>query len=145
MEGDDNYQAAGGGRKKGYEDDAAGYKFGGTGITRAERGCTDCPFLVVFLAFVGSMGYITMLGFQEGDIAKLIAPLDGDNNFCGVSEGTEGYDNLYITDFTQSSVTAIFDSGVCVKECPKTAEDAFECITTAGAPECKAVEAYPSK
>lgn len=145
MEGDDNYQAAEGGRKKGYGDDAANYKFEGEGIERANRGCTDCPCLLVFLAFIGSMGYITMLGFNEGDVAKLIAPLDGDNNFCGVSPDVVGYGNLYITDFTLESVTEIFDSGVCVKECPKTAEEAFECITTSKVTECKAVEAYPSK
>ena len=63
MEGDDNYQPAQGGRKKGYDDEVSGFKFKGTGIERAERGCTDCPFLLIFLAFIGSMGYITMLGF----------------------------------------------------------------------------------
>jgi hypothetical protein len=147
MEGDDNYQAAGGGRKKGYGEDAANYKFGGPkeGITRAERGCTDCPFLVIFLAFIGSMVYVTIIANKEGDLKKLIAPLDGDNSFCGVTDATLEYPNLFITDFTKSSVTDIFDSAVCVKECPKLATDAIECVPTSKQAECVAKEAYPSK
>lgn len=143
---DDNYQAAsGGGRKKGYDEEVSGYSFKGTGIERAERGCTDCPFLLLFLALIGSMSYITFLGFQEGDVAKLIAPLDGDNNFCGISEGLEEFPILYITDFTQSSVKAIFDSGVCVKECPVLAADPIDCYKTSSVDKCEAVEPYNSK
>jgi hypothetical protein len=144
MEGDDNYQAQGG-RKKGYEDDVAGFSFKGEGIVRAERGCTDVPFLILFLCFVGSMGYVTFIGFKEGDLPKLLAPLDGENHFCGVDEGFEEYPFLFIADFTQTTVNGIFDSGVCVKECPKLATDAVECKATATIADCVPKEAYPSK
>jgi hypothetical protein len=103
---DDNYQPQppAGGRKKGYDDDVAAFKFEGTGIVRAERGCTDMPCLIVFFCFIVSMGYVTFLGFKEGDINKLIAPLDGEYNFCGIDKGYEDYKNLYIADFTQTTV-----------------------------------------
>jgi hypothetical protein len=109
---DDNYQASGG-RKKGYDDDVNNFTVKGSstiqeGIVRAERGCTDVPFLIIFLVFIGSMGYVTFVGFHEGNLPKLLAPLDGDHKFCGISEGYQDYKNLYITDFTQLSVNAIF-------------------------------------
>lgn len=129
---DDGYQNADGGRKKGYDDDVNGFSCKGSssiqdGIVRAERGCTDCFFLLIFLAFVGSMGYLTFLGYKEGDLPKLLAPLDADNNFCGITEGFEEYSNLYLTDFSTPTAKAIFASGVCVKECPATPEDAIDC------------------
>jgi hypothetical protein len=145
MEGDDNYQAQAGGRKKGYDDDVNGFSFKGDGIVRAERGCTDVPCLLVFIAFVISMGYVTFIGFTEGNIKKLIAPLDGDHKFCGIREGYEEYENLYIADFTQTTVNGIFGSAVCVKECPKLATDAVDCKPTATIADCKPVEPYPSK
>jgi hypothetical protein len=29
------------------------------------------------------MGYLTYFGYKNGNVAKLLAPLDADNNFCG--------------------------------------------------------------
>jgi hypothetical protein len=144
-EGDDNYQAQAGGRKKGYEDDVAGFSFKGDGIVRAERGCTDLPCLFVFLAFIVSMGYVTLTGFREGDIQRLIAPIDGEFKFCGIEEGYEEYKNLYIADFTQTTVDGIFGSAVCVKVCPTKASDEVECKPTSTVPDCKPTEAYASK
>jgi hypothetical protein len=103
------------------------------------------PCLLVFLAFVASMGYVTFVGFHEGDIKKLIAPLDGEFKFCGISPGYEEYGNLYIADFTQKSVSGLLESGVCVKECPKLATDPVDCKATASVPDCKPEEAYPSR
>lgn len=143
---DDNYQAQGGGRKKGYTDEANKFNFPNKeGIVRAERGCTDVPFLLVFLCFIGSMGYVTYVGFKEGDLPKLLAPLDGDNKFCGIEPGYEEFKNLYITDFSVTSVNAIFDSAVCVKACPVALEDAIDCKPTETVKECKPKEAYKSK
>jgi hypothetical protein len=71
---DDNYKAAGGGgRKKGYDDEVNNFSVKGnspidTGIVREGRGCTDVCFLMVFLAFVGSMGYLTWLGNSKGNV-----------------------------------------------------------------------------
>jgi hypothetical protein len=145
MEGDDDYQAQDAGRKKGYDDDVAGFSFQGTGIVREERGCTDLPCLFVFICFLGSMGYLTFLGFTEGNVTKLIAPLDGESKFCGITPGYEEYPNLYIADFTTTSVNKLFASGVCVKECPKLATDKVDCKPTADNADCEPVEPYPSK
>ena len=144
-EGDDNYQAQAGPRKKGYDDDVAGFSFKGTGIVRAERGCTDIPCLFVFLAFIASMGYVTFVGFHEGDINRLIAPIDGEFKFCGIEKGYDEYKNLYIADFTQKTVVGLFDSAVCVKKCPNKITDEVECKPTASVPDCKPEEAYASK
>ena len=48
-----------------------------------KRGCNDVLCLLLFFAFLGSMGFLTFYGYQNGNVAKLIAPLDADNNFCG--------------------------------------------------------------
>ena len=41
------------------------------------------PCLFVFIAFLAAFGYITFQAYHKGDVAKLVAPLDADNNFCG--------------------------------------------------------------
>lgn len=73
------------------------------------------------------MLYLTFLGYKGGEINKLIAPVDGDFNLCGWYNETVGheYDNLdypklMITDWTALSPAGLFQSSVCVKECPKT-------------------------
>jgi hypothetical protein len=91
------------------------------------------------------MGYVTFVGFKEGDINKLVAPLDGEFKFCGIDKGYEEYKFLYIADFTQETVNGLFDSGVCVKQCPKNKTDEVECKATAVVPDCKPTEPYPSK
>jgi len=40
-------------------------------------------FLVLFIAFVCAMGYLTSYGLKHGKVEKLMAPLDGDDHFCG--------------------------------------------------------------
>ena len=65
-----------------YADDIANFKACNPGMNR-DRGCTDILFLIVWFAFLGSLGYLTNLGFTEGSVAKLVAPLDGELSFCG--------------------------------------------------------------
>jgi hypothetical protein len=60
-----------------------------------DRKCTDCLFLIIFIAFVGVFGYVTVLGF-ENNPQLLLSPLDWDRRLCGINE-TEGYDKLYFT------------------------------------------------
>jgi hypothetical protein len=50
-----------------------------------------------------------------------MAPLDGDNNFCGFTTGKNDlaeFPKLYITDLKLAKPTVIFKRGVCVKACP---------------------------
>lgn len=48
-----------------------------------DRKMTDFLFLVLFIAFVCAMGYLTAYGLKHGKVEKLMAPLDGDDHFCG--------------------------------------------------------------
>lgn len=78
------------------------------------------------------MGFLTVYGFIHGDVTKLLAPLDGNNQFCGIKNGDKpdgdlvDYPNLYIGDLTSAVVKAssgdtggAFSTAVCVKICPK--------------------------
>ena len=100
-------------------------KNGGMNLDRSCNG--DFVWGCIFVAFLGSMIFLTYLGYRDGDVAKLLAPVvtNGDQRqLCGYANTTEGYDNtgygnLVITDWAVTGgVGAIFDSGVCVKECP---------------------------
>jgi hypothetical protein len=35
---------------------------------------------------------------------KLIAPIDGDRNFCGITPGYEKYDKLYFTNLNGNDI-----------------------------------------
>ena len=96
------------------------FKVEHTGINREKRGCTDIPCLLLFCAFIGAMGYLTMFGFKYGDVNRLTSPIDAGLNFCGHGI-MEGYNKMILTDFKVASGTAILTSGVCIKECPKVA------------------------
>uniref|UniRef100_A0A7S3N2V9 Choline transporter-like protein n=1 Tax=Strombidium inclinatum TaxID=197538 RepID=A0A7S3N2V9_9SPIT len=83
------------------------------------------------------MGFLTWYGGKHGDMEKLLAPLDGDKNFCGYSAGFEKYDKLYISDFSNSlDFDAIFDSAICVSECPKEDTLVVDCKTTSHVKAC---------
>ena len=78
--------------------------------------------MIIFIAYVGAMGFITVYGFMNGDITKLLAPIDGDNHFCGI-KNDDGHDlteypNLYIGNLEVLTAQAAFENGVCVKKCP---------------------------
>jgi hypothetical protein len=68
-----------------YKDDLDSFK---AGEFNKDRGCTDKIFLIIFLAFLGSMIFLTKMGLDKGNIQKLLAPLDGDLNFCGLANTT---------------------------------------------------------
>ena len=99
------------------------------GLVREGRGCTDPLCLLLFLAFVGSMGYLSYYGHQHGDVERLVAPVDASLNLCGVTPGYEEYKKLYITDFATPNINAIFDSALCVKACPTEVPFVLDCKT----------------
>lgn len=84
-----------------------------------DRSCTDFFCLIVFLAFLGAMGGVTMYGISQGQVDKMIAPIDMHLNFCGIEGLRADYQKLYFTDLTVSSATQILNSGICMKTCPE--------------------------
>lgn len=59
------------------------------------RGCTDCLCLLIFLAYLALMVVISFKGFINGNVYKLLAPLDRNHNFCGYGTNRD-YPNLYM-------------------------------------------------
>ena len=63
-----------------------------------ERRCTDVLCCIIFMVFLTGMGFCTSYGYAEGNPLKLVAPIDGDENICGVTPGYEDYQYLFIGD-----------------------------------------------
>ena len=80
------------------------------------------------------MGACTLYGYGYGHPKKLLSPIDGDKNICGVTNGYQDYPYLFIGDISGAiaSKESVFMNGVCVKKCPATAEESktLECKTT---------------
>ena len=47
------------------------------------RRCTDCLFLLIFMGFLGLMGYMTIDGYVNGDAEKMLAPIMTPGIICG--------------------------------------------------------------
>jgi len=73
-------------------------------MNRENRGCTDVCFLLFFIAGMLAMVWMAHYGQKHGDVGKLLAPLDGEGNFCGHTPGYEEYHKLYISDFSLANV-----------------------------------------
>lgn len=77
------------------------------------------------------MVFCAIYGNKHGNLAKLLAPLDGDDRFCGFKDVTKtgtpydltGYNKLFLADLAPSKPKDIFAKGVCVKTCPKKGSD----------------------
>ena len=148
MDDDDNYQPADGDKKKmtdqertaaKYAGETAGFSLKGSAMQDGlvkDRGCTDPLCLILFLAFVVSMGYLGYYGHANGDVERLIAPVDAALNLCGITPGYEGYKKLYITDFSSPNINTIFASAVCVKACPTEVPFELDCVPNAKVPSC---------
>ena len=93
----------------------------------SKRKCTDLFFLIIFICMCISLVLLSKYGYENGNIAKLTAPLDGDLNFCGITPGYEEYSKLYITNFDGIDVFKIFKSAVCVKKCPIKGDKSLDC------------------
>jgi hypothetical protein len=82
---DDNYQLEGGAHKDKYaqeKEDALNGFSAPEGMNR-DRGCTDCLCTFIFIGFLGSMLYLTFMGYKAGQIPKLIAPVSSNFELCG--------------------------------------------------------------
>lgn len=64
-----------------------------------QRSCTDFICVVFFLVFVSCMFAVAIFGLIKGEPARLFAPYDFDNRFCGVDESVKEYPYLFVTNF----------------------------------------------
>jgi len=88
-----------------------------------KRSCTDIICLLLFIAFLVGWGAVAFLGFQGGDISKVIYPTDSQGNICGKGKMVDRK-ALLMFDLTQCLNPAILVTGcltthVCVENCPK--------------------------
>ena len=106
----------------------------------SERRCTDVLCCLLFVVALGGMVTCAYYGIANGKPRNLIAPIDGDRNICGVTPGYEDYKYLFIGDISQGekNLDNIFDYGICVQACPKSAEEAkaLKCKVTEKVPSC---------
>jgi len=108
-----------------------------------QRGCTDIPFLILFMLYLAGMMVITVLGFKNGDPARLVFGTDYQGVQCGgdiyptlkkITYPRVEEDILMSGFFTkiQGSIESIGDIsffGVCVEHCPLAGD--FVCTNDA--------------
>lgn len=106
--------------------------------TEKHRRCTDLLCCLIFVAFIVYMGVETVYGYVNGNIDKLLAPIDGNGQICGFTDTVKDYPYLYIDDISTASADPLkfFNYGVCVKSCPSSATDTIDCVTTTYVPYC---------
>uniref|UniRef100_A0A6U4I244 Choline transporter-like protein n=1 Tax=Hemiselmis andersenii TaxID=464988 RepID=A0A6U4I244_HEMAN len=95
-----------------------------------QRGCTDCLMLMIFIAFIGAMIAVGVIGFANGNPLRLHYGYDFNGHVCGTGVNS-GKQNLYYpfpfpgpdpgglpgsigTDFTNVDLSW----AVCVEKCP---------------------------
>jgi len=115
-----------------YGDDVDKFSVRGSGIENGlveKRGCTDILFLIIFFAFLGSLGFLTYYGNANGNVAKLLAPINSDKVLCGLSSEFKDHKYLYLTKWDVETIAKMkmFDYGVCVNKCPSASTDTLEC------------------
>ncbi|XP_013398047.1 choline transporter-like protein 1 isoform X2 [Lingula anatina] len=95
------------------------------------RGCTDVFFLLLFIAALGGMGYVSYLGITKGNPNMLVYGVDSWGNVCNqkneiipnvTSSGKDmtGIANLYHYNFLHSANPTGNTVKLCVKSCPTT-------------------------
>jgi len=97
-------------------------------MVKEGRSCTDILCLIIFLVFLGAMVVATDYGLENGNIQKLLAPIDGQGKFCGITPGYEDHKYLYLRNLVGNPIK-IFLGAVCVKECPTTTSSTVSCIS----------------
>ncbi|KAL3869724.1 hypothetical protein ACJMK2_042373 [Sinanodonta woodiana] len=48
----------------------------------AERSCRDVIFLLIFIAYLGGMGYVSYLGIHQGNPYRIVYGVDSWGNVC---------------------------------------------------------------
>jgi len=101
-----------------------------------DRKCTDVFCCLFFVLFMAAMGGIAIYGYENGQPHKLLAPLDGNDRFCGVDPEVKDFPIIFYFDITTKE---ILQTGVCVKTCPLKDQD-VDCVPTTEVPDCQVKE-----
>ncbi|XP_030838771.1 choline transporter-like protein 1 isoform X2 [Strongylocentrotus purpuratus] len=75
----------------------------------SERSCRDIPCLIIFLAFLGGMGYVTYLALRDGNPDRLIYGDDSYGNICGKKNNPIENVSLSGRDMTDKPYVFFFD------------------------------------
>lgn len=90
-----------------------------------DRKCTDCLFLIVWIAFLIGMMWMIIDGYVLGDAAYMLAPIASLPTplVCGY-DLTANYPYLYVPDLAAatSPITDYFQYGYCAESCPTGAD-----------------------
>lgn len=106
------------------------------------RGCTDILCCLIFVAFLGGVIAVTILGFSQGQPQEIMYIYDEESNACGkTGTVTEQFPFLYlytaISDLKSAS-TSFVNHGICVKQCPSNYEmTTLDCHPTTNNQDCK--------
>ena len=103
-----------------------------------DRSCTDILFCLIFLAFLGGFGIVSVFGYQNGKPERLLAPLDANGRFCGLDEEVKAHPYLYlvINPEQSTSISNLFETAVCVSTCPMNDDTPIDCVNTTATTDC---------
>jgi hypothetical protein len=79
------------------------------------------------------MLYFGILGYMQSNIANILAPVDSQGRICGYDFEVQDYPYLFLTDLDNAyeNPNDVFQSAVCVKDCPASPYSPVECVETA--------------
>lgn len=86
-----------------------------------KRGCTDVFCCLLFLVFLGGLGYVASIAFTTGRPEYLVYPFDSAGSQCGYTSGYESYPYIYITSYNLKL------EFVCVASCPNVDGAILDC------------------
>ncbi|KAG7304022.1 hypothetical protein JYU34_010944 [Plutella xylostella] len=99
------------------------------------RSCTDVLWLIIFILFLGGWGFVGYYSFTNGDVERLLAPIDSKGRRCGLDADVMNKKYLVFFDITkclspEAPITGCPTPQVCVSQCPDTTI-LFESVLTA--------------
>ncbi|CAB3236903.1 unnamed protein product [Arctia plantaginis] len=95
---------------------------------RRDRSCTDVFWLILFIIFLGVWAFVGIYAIINGDVERLLAPVDSRGRRCGLDAGLEDKRHLVFFNIEKCLSPSIPIKGcptpqVCVKECPRKTID----------------------
>ena len=98
-----------------------------------DRGCTDIICCFLFIGFWVATIWFGLIFIKNGDLDKVMRPVDYDGNPCGMGKGAN---HPYLMFGALTTLKKDYlKSTVCVKTCPAAAGETMECLTNTAYPE----------